>query len=973
MVTVVANAQTVLTATTSGPWNSATTWGGSTNPGSGNTSYNYVIPSGITVTVSNAITAYGIININGGTLAFTTGGSLNTGNNNGTNAGGSGAPSPITNYGTALTTYNIEMTANGATLNTGGLTTLQPYNLTINTVNTTDVVTITGTTSSAPIVFGNNSNITGTLDFVKGLLNANGQYLTTTKNFYMYGGGTSSNFATSIDGTCLHPDADAGTFTFNGSSGSAAVLQAANVNFYNLTVANNMTFATGGDVTVLGTYTAQRTGNAGNPSVTGGVFRWGPNSLYVTTTGGSSTYTPNGEYTSPITSAGPAKTGTAPGTANSLYVTPAAIQTAITACSTPTITEANNSGGQQAAANISADGATNYPIANFQVGVSSSSATLNKVVFTTTGTATASDITNFQLWYNSANSFSGATSIGNISGAGAGTQTFSGLSQSIANGATGFFWITAQIPLSATVGRTITVGATPALTFASGTPTGTTSGAGAQTIQAPIPPTIVLASTSTVAAANLSAGSINNVVFNFNTAVTTSSAALNTVSFTTTGSATAADITNFQLWYNSTNSFAGATSIKTISGAGAGTQTFSGLSQAIASGAIGYFWITANIASGATVNDNFTVSAITPSNLTFALGTPSGSTTAGGTQTIVVPTTGYSQVTVNTSTSSGGTWSTSGSGATLLYTFTPNIATSNVNVTDIVNILTGTTATLSGATVTSGTPGSVTITSTCTLSSQGGGIASITVASPVTAANASTSTSYTLMLTSTGNIAVNSSSAINLAGAINSAGYKGDNLVLTASGIGTISINSAITTTGGGAGNNNANTGGVGGNININTASGLINIAAALTSNGGTGGNQQSGFTNPGGAGGNAGTIAIVGGTGGITIAITGSLNTQGGASGLINCTSCFPASNSSGNGGSIQLTATGGTITLSGTGATITTTPFQSAASLGQGANGAAAGAVTLAGSNISILTGSIISAVGGMAGTTQSGQTNG
>lgn len=632
IATVAANA-TTWTAVVSGNWTTNATWGVASNPGTGNSGDTYIIPSGITVTVTTTISAYGIININGGTLVFSGSGSLNTVNSNG-NGSGTNPSVGSTLTGTALTTYNIVMTANGATLNTGGIATIEPYNLTINTVNTTDVVNITGTTSSAPLLFGNNANIVGTLTFVKGLLNANGQFLTAQKAFIITGS-ANGNFATSIDGTCLHPDADGGTFTENGSSGSAeSVVQGGNVNFYNLTVANNMTFTTGGDVTVLGTYTAQRTGNAGNPTVSGGVFTWGPNSLYVTTTGSSSTYTPKGEYASPITAAGPAKTGTAPGTANSLYVTPTAIQTAITACATPTITEANNSGGQQAAANITANGATNYPIANFQVAVSSSSATLNKVAFTTIGTATASDITNFQLWYNSTNSFSGATSVGNISGAGAGTQTFSGLSQSIAIGATGFFWITAQIPSVATAGRTITVGATPALTFALGTATGTTSAAGTQTIQAVIPPTITLASTSTVGAANLSTGSTNNVVFNFNTAVTTSAASLNTVSFTTTGSATAADITNFQLWYNSTNSFAGAISIKTISGAGAGTQTFSGLSQAIASGATGYFWITANITSGAAVTDNFAVSAITPSNLTFALGTPSGSTTAGGTQTI---------------------------------------------------------------------------------------------------------------------------------------------------------------------------------------------------------------------------------------------------------------------------------------------------------------------------------------------------
>ena len=318
LVSVLGNAKTWISVQ-DGAWNSNSTWGEVSNPGSGVVGDTYIIAEGTNVSVTNTISAYALIEVRG-TLTFSTGGSLNTGNNNGS--------ASTTNYGTSLTSYSIQMTRNGATINTGGLTTVKPYNLTIHTQNSTDVVYIQGTTDSAPLVFGNNANITGTLTFAKGLLKATGQSLRLQKGSVITGT-ANGNFTTSIDGTCLNSDADAGTVIIAGADGSNNYIQGANVNFYNLTFgSNNFTLNGGNFVTVLKTYISLRTSNGGNPTISGGNFRWGPNSLYT------GTFTPKGEYATPITSAGPAYTGTAPGTPNALYVTPSAIQTAIDACFT---------------------------------------------------------------------------------------------------------------------------------------------------------------------------------------------------------------------------------------------------------------------------------------------------------------------------------------------------------------------------------------------------------------------------------------------------------------------------------------------------------------------------------------------------------------------------------------------------------------------------------------------------------------
>ncbi len=297
--------------------------------------------------------------------------------------------------------------------------------------------------------------------------------------------------------------------------------------------------------------------------------------------------------------------------------------------------------GQVAAANVN-QGTVGHQLYRFTTAITTANATLNSLSFVTAGTYAAIDVLNFKLWYNTTNDFSSASQIGSqiIGSLGTGTHTFSGLDISTNAGTTGYFWITTDIAPFPTNGRTIRVNAITTanlsystLVFASGTATN----AGYQTITTTNG--IILSSTFPAVSANsILQGSTNQTVFKFITLVAGTAVTINSVTFTTSASSTyiGPDLVNFKLYYNTVNSLVSATQIKTITTTlGPGTHTFSGFTQGTAANTKGYFWITADIASGAVSGHTLIVSPVTTTNLTYA-GTPTktGSTYAGGIQTI---------------------------------------------------------------------------------------------------------------------------------------------------------------------------------------------------------------------------------------------------------------------------------------------------------------------------------------------------
>ena len=198
-------------------------------------------------------------------------------------------------------------------------------------------------------------------------------------------------------------------------------------------------------------------------------------------------------------------------------------------------------------------------------------------------------------------------------------------------------------------------------------------------------PTIALAS-NTISAGNIVVGSLANPIYSFSAAVTTNPAIINSISFTTTNSA-AADITKYQLYYNTTNSFATATKIGTdiTSSLGTGSHSFTGLSQSTAMGSSAYFWIAVDISGSATTSNTLSVSAaILTSDVIFASGIVSGSTAVGSVQTILAGTTSTDYFRSNVVTgnwSSIATWQSSTDNANwIIATAAPTSSSQGVSI-----------------------------------------------------------------------------------------------------------------------------------------------------------------------------------------------------------------------------------------------------------------------------------------------------
>lgn len=154
-----------------------------------------------------------------------------------------------------------------------------------------------------------------------------------------------------------------------------------------------------------------------------------------------------------------------------------------------------------------------------------------------------------------------------------------------------------------------------------------------------IVPGVAINSINDVATANINTGTVNNIIYHFSTAVTFSAVTLNAVTLPATFTSSADFSSNgFKLWFNaSADNFTLTTQIGTGINPTGATLAFTGLSQAIASGTTGYFFITADVASGATVGNTITGNALPLANVTFSTTvTKSGTNSDAGQKTITM-------------------------------------------------------------------------------------------------------------------------------------------------------------------------------------------------------------------------------------------------------------------------------------------------------------------------------------------------
>gem|GEM_PF-454880 len=296
-------------------------------------------------------------------------------------------------------------------------------------------------------------------------------------------------------------------------------------------------------------------------------------------------------------------------------------------------------------------GSTNNIIAMLQLDASNFNITPTSVSLLTAGTYTAGDFSNFKLYQNTSNDLTGTPTLVQTitSPGGSGTTiTFSGAGfTAISPGSTNFLILTADVASGATAAHTVSISST-AFTNLNFTSTGgTVTKAGTNPVAASNTQTIQTA-TITISAAHPATGNIaintkSDIIAGLQLTaagnITPSSITFTLLSTSTCTSP--ADITNFTLWQNSTNSIGGATLVgSVITSAAAGTNiTFNSGFSTISSGATAYLLLTVDVTSSATAGRTISITSTSFTNLSFAANgtiTKSGTNpvTAGNVQTV---------------------------------------------------------------------------------------------------------------------------------------------------------------------------------------------------------------------------------------------------------------------------------------------------------------------------------------------------
>ncbi len=291
-----------------------------------------------------------------------------------------------------------------------------------------------------------------------------------------------------------------------------------------------------------------------------------------------------------------------------------------------------------------------------KIQASTDAANVSWINFTPTGSFTSTDISQYSLYWNTTNSFTGATltqSVGSGTGSGV-SKTINAGSTNIPAGQSRYFFIVAAISSTAVDGHTIKVNgsANPATADIYPAPiivNSQTDIAGIQTITAPKP----TVSTESLAASNVLQGTNNTQIYIVKIIATSGPLVFSSLKIKTLGTYTPSDVGYFQIYKGLTNSFASATYLGyhglSITGSGQ-IITLGGYTETIPMGEARYYFITANISSTAT--DGHTIKVDGSANPTEVVGyttTPiiiNNQTDIAGVQTITAP-----KPTVSTETS----------------------------------------------------------------------------------------------------------------------------------------------------------------------------------------------------------------------------------------------------------------------------------------------------------------------------------
>jgi hypothetical protein len=275
------------------------------------------------------------------------------------------------------------------------------------------------------------------------------------------------------------------------------------------------------------------------------------------------------------------------------------------------------------ASNIT-QGTNNNILYAVKMDVASFPVTINSMQFTLTGTHDDNDLIVLHVFFNAtAPTLSGATQKAvNVSANFAAPHTYNAIfnlgSHILAAGTSGYFIVVADVAAAATSGNTIKVnGLTNPVTFGYTTsPTITnnqTDIAGIQTILA----SGVILTTSAIAAANITQGTNNNIIYAVKMDVAAQAVIVNSMQFTLTGTHDDNDLVVLHVYFNSTApTLSGATQkAVNVSANFAAPHTYNAVfnlgSQGLAAGSSGYFIVVADVAAAATIGNTIKINGAT--------------------------------------------------------------------------------------------------------------------------------------------------------------------------------------------------------------------------------------------------------------------------------------------------------------------------------------------------------------------------
>ena len=293
------------------------------------------------------------------------------------------------------------------------------------------------------------------------------------------------------------------------------------------------------------------------------------------------------------------------------------------------------------AANIN-QGSNNNIVYAIHMAVSTDPVTVTNIQFTLGGTHDANDLGTVLVYFNPTSpTIAGASHLNNTSALFAAPHLYNiSINRSMATGSSGYFIIAVHVDNSATDNNTIKInGATSPVVFsynvAANVTNNQTDAAGSQTIQAA---DITLTSTA-VAPADVNQGSVNNIVYITQMAVTTQPVVVTSIQFTLGGTHDANDLGTVLVYFNPTSpTIAGAIHLNNTSALFAAPHLYNiSINRSMATGSSGYFIIAVHVNNAATDNNTIKVNGATDP-VTFGYSTApnhtNNQTDAAGTQTI---------------------------------------------------------------------------------------------------------------------------------------------------------------------------------------------------------------------------------------------------------------------------------------------------------------------------------------------------